>query len=143
MLYMFYPFRNESELNSTSSGTYTEKLMNDDVLAIVNTNKRICEPYGDAVENAIVDFHVNARNIDPFGEQENEDDLSEVTPQDALTDSDEENIEDEIRHTPTGGASFPSVPIIDENELRKRIRTLNSKESKVYEVVNDTGQENI
>ena len=46
MLFMFYPFRSENELNSTPSRTYSEKLAKQEVLQIVNQNKQTCEPYG-------------------------------------------------------------------------------------------------
>ena len=42
-------------------------------MEIINTNKRLCEPYGEAVDNAFVLFQENARGLDTFGEQENDD----------------------------------------------------------------------
>ena len=39
LLFMFFPFRNESELCCTPSGTYMGKLNEPQVLTVVNENK--------------------------------------------------------------------------------------------------------
>ena len=62
---MFYPFRDEGELNATVSGTYSEKLSEPGILDTVNRNKRQCEPYGDIVDEAFVNFNLNFARFRP------------------------------------------------------------------------------
>ena len=79
---MFYPFRKETELLSERSGTYTEKLLENGVLEVVNRNKRICEPFGELVEETMLNFHRNVDDLDSFAEQENEEVSEELMTND-------------------------------------------------------------
>ena len=63
LLMMFFPFRSESDLNDTPTGTYSEKLLENGVLETINRNKRLCEPFGDNVDEAFEEFHTNAHNL--------------------------------------------------------------------------------
>ena len=65
---MFFPFRKETDLNNTPSGTYVEKLSFPDVIRIVNRNKAICEPYGNSVDEAFIQFSSNPSGLDPEDE---------------------------------------------------------------------------
>ena len=65
MLFMFFPFRNESDLNATVSRTYSEKLLEPTVTKIVNKNRKACETFADAVDEAFIDFIGNPRGMDP------------------------------------------------------------------------------
>ena len=72
MLFMFYPFRNEQDLKSKNTATYSEKLQEPGVLDIINRNKQVFEPYGDLVESALLNLHTNLTfNQDSFADQEN------------------------------------------------------------------------
>ena len=42
---MFYPFRKEPDLLGCTSGTYVEKLAEQQVCDIVNVNKQLFEPF--------------------------------------------------------------------------------------------------
>ena len=77
MLHLFYPFRDEMEINGKYLGTYKEKISEPGVLDIVNANKLLIEPYGDLVNAAFAHFHDNEinYNIDSHGQQENEDSI--------------------------------------------------------------------
>ena len=66
LLCMFYPFRDESKLEV--NGSYQTKLLEPGVLDIINQNKEIFEPFANKVEEAMLNFHQNSRNIDPQGE---------------------------------------------------------------------------
>jgi len=130
LLLMFYPFRKESELLNENSGTYTEKLLEDGVLDILNRNKIICEPFGELVEEAMLNFHANVDNLDSFAEQEN-DDISDGI----------HNHDDEIHETENEqiiGNTIPVIiePEISDEELHKKIRTLNETQRNIFEVVN-------
>ena len=71
-------FRNESYLKATVSRTYSEKLLEPTVTEIVNKNRKACDPFADAVDEAFIDFIANPRGMDPQAEQENEDVRDEV-----------------------------------------------------------------
>ena len=77
MLHLFYPFRDETEINGKYLGTYKEKISEPGVLDIVNANKLLIEPYGDLVNAAFAHFQDNEinYNIDSHGQQENEDSI--------------------------------------------------------------------
>lgn len=71
MLFMYYPFRLESEL--FESGSYMQKLCNSDVISVVNTNKLKIEPFGDLVDAALNAFHTSmTQNQDSYSQQEND-----------------------------------------------------------------------
>ena len=123
---MFFPFREEHELNNTPSGTYTEKLSHPGVLETINRNKRLCEPFGDAVEEAFVQFANNPRGLDPEGEQEN-DDIEEE-----LRNNNNSNDDDEIN---SGSSASTIEPAISDEALSEMIRSLNSKQREIFEVM--------
>jgi len=53
---MFYPFRKESELVSPESNTYIGKLNEIDVANVINSNKLKFEPWGDVVNEALLNY---------------------------------------------------------------------------------------
>ena len=59
LLFMLYPFRNEQDLKSNITETYSEKLREPGVIDIINTNKQIFEPCGDLVESALLNLCTN------------------------------------------------------------------------------------
>ena len=50
LLMLFYPFRKETYLLSCSDSSYVTMLNSKDILAKVNYNKQIFDPWGDAVD---------------------------------------------------------------------------------------------
>ena len=133
LLFMFYPFRNERDLNATLSKTFAEKLLERGVMETINRNKKVCEPYGEVVDEAFICFNENARNLDPFGEQEND----EVRERAAnRVETDEEELEDSDRQEHSGGApSYTITPIISDDDLNKQIRSLNMKQRNIFNYV--------
>ena len=74
LLFMFYPFRDESELMVGQISSYSSKLSELGVLEIVNNNKRLVESYSDSVNSAFLNFRADITpSWDPFSQQENED----------------------------------------------------------------------
>ena len=59
LLFLFYPFRNEENLKSGNSGTFSEKLQEPGIIDIVNRNKHIFEPYGDLVDSALLNLRTS------------------------------------------------------------------------------------
>ena len=92
LLMLYYPFRHEQELLSSEENSYLVKLSHPNVLAIVNQNKENFEPFGNLVEESLINFKSHSRTTDSFAEQEN-DDLQENLFVDDV-DSDDENIVD-------------------------------------------------
>ena len=89
ILFMFYPFRNESELCSTASG-YMETLSDPVVQATVNDNKSKCETFGDLVDSALIDFHTFlTHNQDSYAQQEKDEVEVMLVPQDDDPDEDD------------------------------------------------------
>ena len=131
MLLMFYPFRSESELNATPSGTYTEKLSQPGVIDIINLNKQKCEPYGQMVDDAFAYFSENnGRNLDPQGEQENNDVAEEI--EDLQSEEDVDNGEYLGGET----TNIPLNSLLSDDELHERIRSLNIKQREIFDFVN-------
>lgn len=132
---MFYPFRNEGKLLNENSGTYTEKLLEAGILDIINRNKRICEPFGELVEEAMLNFHTNVENLDSFAEQENDDISNEISNINLHNDGE---IRNETENKPIIGNTFPAImePDISDDDLHGKIRTLNHTQRDIFEVVN-------
>ena len=130
ILFMFYPFRDESELCSTVSGTYMEKLNDPIAQATVNENKSKIEPFGDLVDSALLDFRTDlTHNPDSYAQQENDEVEDMLVPQDE--DPDEDDSPEETGQLPGNSA----VLMID-TEVNSRIRSLNIKQREIYEVIN-------
>ena len=66
VLLLFYPFRDEKELLSGFPPLYQNKLQEQGVQDVVNTNKIKFEPYGDLVDQAYSKFNETLiNNQDP------------------------------------------------------------------------------
>ena len=133
LLFMFYPFRNEEELKATPSGTYTEKLSSPEIVEVVNRNRAILEPLADAVDEAMYNFHTNARGFDIYGEQEND----EVREEEKNYASEEEtDNEENTENVYSGGAPAQTIePLISDDELNTRIRSLNEKQRELFDYI--------
>ena len=119
MLFMFFPFRNKSDLKATVSRTCSEKLLEPTVTEIVNKNRKVCEPFADAVNEAFIDFVASPRGMDPQAEQENEDVRDEIIANATISDETDNN-DDE---TFCGTQVTPLTPLISDETLAKKIRS--------------------
>ena len=130
LLFMFYPFRTEESLKETPSGTYSEKLTEPGVLEIINENKRICEPYGELVDQAFIHFRENiSSGLDPYGEQENDDLRTGI-----VEESEDENFPfDENNYQ--GGANPQTSVTISDDKLNEKIRSLNEEQRNLFDFV--------
>jgi len=126
LLFLYYPFRKEEELKG-EFGTYGEKLTDPDVIECIRTNQRICEPFGEIVDDAFENFNRDARGFDIQGEQENDDIADDIR-------QNNDNDENEDEETYRGGAPLqPVQPIITDESLNERIRSLNNKQiARIY-----------
>ena len=59
LLFMFYPFRDESELKVGQPSSYSLKLSEPGVLEIENNNKSLVEPYSDLVNAAFLNYRAD------------------------------------------------------------------------------------
>jgi hypothetical protein len=73
---LYFPWRNEQELLGKDQ-TYISKFNETDVQTAVQHNKKIFEPDGDAINEALENLRnfdgVPAQSCDPLNDQENED----------------------------------------------------------------------
>ena len=132
MLFMFFPFKNESDLKAAVSGTYSEKLLEPSVTETVHKNRRACEPFADVVNEAFINFIANPCGMGPQAEQENDDVRDEVIANAAAV-GETNNIDDEMF---CGTQVMPLAPLIFDEALGKRIRSLNKSQREIFEFVN-------
>ena len=129
LLFMFYPFREESSLNQTPSGTYSEKLFRPDVIQVVNRNKSKCEPFSETVDEAFAHFNENrARGLDSLGEQENDEVRENIAAEET------ENFETNNDETFTSG-SLAQTTVVSDIKLNENIRSLNSKQREIFQFI--------
>ena len=134
VLFMSYPFRNEDDLRSSDTGLYMDKLLEEEVLNIVNHNKEIFEPYGQLVDDAIKSYRDDAiNNQDACAQQEN-DDVLEKLQNTAISDEDSED-EATIFDDSNLTAAAIQIPILSDDEINHRIRSLNIKQWEIFDFV--------
>ena len=121
MFFTLFPFRNESDLKATVSGTYSEKLLEPSVTETVNKNRRACGSFADAVDEAFTDFIANPRGMNPQSKQESNDVRDEVIANEARVDE-KDDINDE---TFCGTQVTPLTLLISNEALGEKIRLLN------------------
>ena len=132
MLFMFFPFRNESDLKATVSRTYSEKLLEPTVTEIVNKNKKACEPFADAMDEAFIDFIANPRGMDPQAEQENKDVRDEIIANATISDETDNNNDE----TFCGTQVVQLTTSISDEALDEKIRSLNKLQRENFDFVN-------
>ena len=133
LLFLFYPFRNEENLKSDNSGTFSEKLQEPGIIDIVNRNKQIFEPYGDLVDSALLNLRTS-HHRDAFSQQEN-DEVEEqlITTANDLESENPNNdavILGDIHAVPTN-----TPVVISDDELNAKIRSLNQKQRECFDIV--------
>ena len=69
MLFASYPFCHEEHLKSPlNKETYFSKLEEPGVIDITNRNKSVIEPFGEMVEQALLNLHAHVVNPDLFSQ---------------------------------------------------------------------------
>ena len=127
LLFMFYPFREETELLSVDTKSHVGKLNEPGVLDVVNRNKQIIEPFSELVHDAFQNFihdHVNETSFDPYAQQENEESYPDVNQEDTDNAS-SENV------TNTSISSL----ILPDDDINAQIRSLNYQQKEVFDFV--------
>ena len=136
---MFFPFRNESDLNATVSRTYSEKLLEPTVTEIVNKNRKACEPFADSVDEAFIDFIAKPRGMDHQAEQENEDVRDEIIANATISDETDNNNDETFCVTQV----TPLTPLISDEALGEKIRSLNKLQREISDFVNKWARDQI
>ena len=121
MLFMFFPFRNESGLKATVSRTYSEKLLEQTVTETVNKNRKACELFADAVDEAFIDFIANPRGMDLQAEQENEGVRDEIIANATISNETDNNNDEAF----CGTQVTPLTLLISDEALGEKIRSSN------------------
>ena len=104
--------------------TYSEKLLEPTVTEIVNKNRKACEPFADAVDEA---------------EQENEDVRDEIIANATISDeTDNNNYE-----TFCGTQVTSLTPLISDEALGEKIRSLNKLQREIFDFVNKWARDQI
>ena len=90
---LYYPFRNENDLNSGNPPTYSNKLRESIVISLVNQNRARVKPFATVVDNAFERYTSELEtNMDPFGQQDNHETYEEQCQQ--LEQADADNYEE-------------------------------------------------
>ena len=132
---MFFPFRDENELKYSNS--YNENLSLPNVLETVNLSRIKIEPYAVLVEDALERLATNQEsNIDPFGQQENEEFSERLNEDFKEINSDESFVDDDMIHADIGLSRYGStLPLYQDSAISENICSLNAKQRKLFEVI--------
>ena len=136
ILFMYYPFRNETELCQSDSETYMEKLLNLEVRNIVNENKIKIEPYGDLVDTALSNLRAHLiNNQDSYAQQENDDVEGLIETTNELISEDADNEPVVLDEQGNSSSHLSTIPPLSDDEINMMIRSLNSKQREIFDVV--------
>ena len=137
VLFMFYPFRKESDLFGSNSGTYVETLTEQQVRDMVNINKQLFEPFCDLVDSALLDIreHV-ANNLDSFSQQDNDEARQILEATNHLGQDPEESAEDVFSQEMNTSVPQNTLLFMSDNDLNEKIRSLNIQQRSIFDVVN-------
>ncbi len=144
LLMLYFPWRNEQELLGQHQ-TYISKFYETDVQAIVQHNKEIFEPDGDAINEALENLRnfdgVPAQSYDPLNDQENED-LRQGLPDDSdQTGSFNELLPQHLTpnpesvQPPSGIIAYRQPSNISDDDLRENVRSLNNEQRYAYDQI--------
>ena len=140
LLLMFYPFRDESDLCSQGAVSYVEKLNQTDVLAVVNANKILFEPYANLVDSALLEYHSGlSHNQDSYAQQENDHVEQELTASTILNDTNLEEEEGTVVFSDEVATS--SNLFMSDDDINALIGFLNVKQRQVFEIINKWARE--
>ena len=132
MLFMFYPFRNESDLCAGESGTYMKTLCDPAVIDIVNENKLKFEPFAELVDAALTDYRTDlTRNPDSFSQQENDEVSNMLDPETEQPEEEEVPLFEDL------GQPLIDLPtLMPDSEVNSKISSLKTKQREIFEVIN-------
>ena len=145
LLMLYFPWRDEQELLGQDQ-TYISKFYDTEVQAIVQHNKEIFEPHGDAVNEALENLRnfdgVPAQSYDPLNDQENEDLRQDLPPDDSdETDSFNELLPQHLTPNPesvqpsSGVIVYNQPSDISDDDLQEKFRSLNKEQRYVYDKI--------
>jgi hypothetical protein len=144
LLMLYFPWRNEQELIGQDQ-TYISKFYETDVQAIVQHNKEIFEPDGDAINEALETLRnfdgVPTHSYDPINDQENED-LRQSLPNDSHeTDSFNKSLPQHLASNPesvqpsSGIIAYNQPSDVSDDDLRETVRSLNNEQRYTYDQI--------
>ena len=135
LLFMFYPFRVESELKSGDPLSYQSKLNEPGVIDIINHNKCAVEPFGDLVDDAFIRFRAESTpNMDSYGQQENDEIEQGLLENNRQSDSEEYEDNNPLLY-PDSISSGNTSNILHDDDINAKIRSLNIKQRQIFDVV--------
>ena len=140
LLFLFYPFRNETALKSGEPPTYKNKLCETGVIDVINHNKSFIEPYAELVDIAFARFREDlATNLGPYGQQENDDvdDLVDQLSETEISDNDcEDQLDNTLINDPTISTTSTEVAtVLPDDVINQIIRSLNLKQRQMFNKV--------
>ena len=132
MLFMYFPFRDENELKYSNS--YNEKLNLPDVLKTVNLNRIKFEPCAVLGEDTLESLATNEEsNIDPFGQEENEEVGDRLKEDIQYLNNDELFVDDDMIHADIGlGGNGCTVLLYQYSAISENIRSLIAKQRQLF-----------
>ena len=133
LLFMFYPFRVESELKSGEPPSYFAKLNEPGVIDIINFNKALTEPFSDLVDEAFLHFRTElTSNFDSYAQQENDETEQDQFESSIQVDNSTNGDHEIDGNTQTQNAEIRNnsmANILHDDEINAKIRSLNFKEA--------------
>ena len=137
-LFMFYPFRNEEQLKTGEPFSYSAKLLETQVINIINENKSLVEPFSDMVDEDFFHFQSDLKpSRDPFLQQEN-DVNNELLQRENMEEEQSDNIQSFDTPLAFSGYAVTSTKIstvLADTDLSQKIRSLNLKQIQVFDFV--------
>lgn len=130
---LFLAFRKEKDLLSKNGNSYVVKLNNPDVLHIENENKARFEPWGDMVDNVLMNADFAPRT-DQFAQQENDNVEEEVVNDNEYESEQAEGFNTEA--SSSAGRTPARIDSMSDDNINELIRSLNEKQRFLFEIVN-------
>jgi len=142
LLFLYYPWTQESSLIGRDN-SYASKFCEPNVQTIVEQNRLVFEPDGDAVIDALNSMrnHPNEFlfSLDSINDQENADIAAEIMTESLADESFNEQLPFELAQSSNQTSSVISAHChpteITDDALRQSVRSLNSKQRQVYDKI--------
>ena len=137
LLFMFYPFWSEDELQTGNPPTYHNTLAYPSVLSAVNKNRQKFEPYANIVEEAVANFNHNLQsNQDSYGQIENDktEDTSFCDKKENATDANTNEY---------SAVLFNALSNKSDESIAANITSLNVKQRHVFNVAHKWAQDHV
>ena len=135
LLFMYFPFRNKAELKFNNS--FENKLSFPGVLDTINFNRPKVEPYASIVDDAFYRLQgMNQTNIDPFGQQKNDETYPELNEEMWNSEDKWNDVEPETQPF-SEAVKFGNhrVSIFTDNVINKNMRSFNEKPRQVFDII--------